>query len=142
MALAGILLGFVGSYWLFLVGGGLLLMLAGMGSTVNERTERKQERTLNAREIAQRDVDRLTQLSANFAHLRLRVPITMDDLAEVAKGPVPIVDPWGRNYSYARYEDKLKAMSLGPDGKPDTEDDILSENYFRVPAEPGEERSR
>ena len=60
-------------------------------------------------------------------------PKAPETLAQLTMGDMPVTkkvpqDPWGNDYNYRRMSDReWEIFSCGPDGEPDTEDDILAE---------------
>jgi general secretion pathway protein G len=54
-----------------------------------------------------------------------RYPARLEDLPEVASGRFPGKDPWDAAFRYRATGTSYEVRSLGPDGREDTEDDVV-----------------
>lgn len=79
-----------------------------------------------------RDVRRLTAAIVAYRTRSRHLPATLEDLLGPGEeGEAPLLytlpqDPWGHAYQYKRLGDGFDTWSVGPDGLPDTDDDLGS----------------
>lgn len=98
------------------------LILGGVGVVAVKQWRRAQLKT------AYNEALQIQQNSELFVQQRNRCPGSVAELHAAGIAARAARDPWGRAYSIACTDAAIVVASSGPDGQPETPDDITSEH--------------